>query len=84
MRLQSIGRLFVIKTRLEAWAVIYAIALGAISRGTSYLTQYPGASGWILFVASTAIVFMAGGFILDHIPPNQTKRKKAKQEVAEG
>jgi hypothetical protein len=31
--LNKIGRLFTIKTRLEAWLVIYAIALGAVERG---------------------------------------------------
>ena len=40
--LRKIGRLFVIKTRLEAWVVIYAIALGAIERGQHYLRNYPG------------------------------------------
>ena len=28
--LKKIGRLFTIKTRFEAWLVIYAIALGAV------------------------------------------------------
>ena len=35
--LKKIGRLFTIKTRLEAWLVIYAIALGAVERGRHYL-----------------------------------------------
>ena len=34
--LQKIGRLFTIKTRFEAWLVIYAIALGAVERGRLY------------------------------------------------
>src|SRR3546814_7516692 len=42
---RKIGRLFKIKTRLEAWAVIYAITVGAVYRGTWYLHQYPGVSG---------------------------------------
>lgn len=33
----KIGRLFVIKTRLEAVAVIYALGVGAVSRGIHYL-----------------------------------------------
>ena len=35
--LSKIGRLFQIKTRFEAWLVIYAIALGAVERGRHYL-----------------------------------------------
>ena len=41
--LKKIGRLFQIKTRLEAWLVIYAIALGAVERGRHYLEMYYGA-----------------------------------------
>ena len=58
-------RLFVIKTRLEAWAIIYALAMGAVSRGLLYLEQYPGFGGWLLFAACTGAVFMAGAKILD-------------------
>src|SRR3546814_9437522 len=61
---RKIGRLFKIKTRLEAWAVIYAITVGAVYRGTWYLHQYPGVSGWLLFLASTTVVFVVGGFLL--------------------
>lgn len=43
--LRKIGRLFVIKTRFEAFAVIYALALGAVERGHAYLGQYPGFPG---------------------------------------
>ena len=58
-------RLFVIKNRLEAWAVIYAIALGATTRGVQYLSLYPGLFGWLLFLACSGAVFMAGAKILD-------------------
>jgi hypothetical protein len=58
-------RLFVIKTRLEAWAIIYAIAVGAVTRGEIYLAKYPGFGGWLLFAACTGAVFMAGAKILD-------------------
>ncbi len=58
-------RLFVIKTRLEAWAIIYALATGAVARGFHYLDQYPGVGGWLLFLACTGAVFMAGAKILD-------------------
>ena len=58
-------RLFVIKTRLEAWAIIYALATGAVTRGFLYVGQYPGLGGWLLFAACTGAVFMAGAKILD-------------------
>jgi len=61
--------LFVVKTRLEAWAVTWAIALGAIERGKHYLEQYPGTLGWIFFVVCTAVVFLAGGKLLDATRP---------------
>jgi hypothetical protein len=59
------GRLFVIKTSWEAYLIIYALALGATSRGVSYVEQYPGWGGWLLFLATTGAVFMAGAKILD-------------------
>ena len=65
--LAKIGRLFVIKTRFEAFAIIYALALGAVERGSAYLTQYPGFGGKLLFLACTAAVFMAGARILDSL-----------------
>jgi hypothetical protein len=58
-------RLFVIKTRLEAWAIIYALAVGATTRGFLYVERYPGIGGWLLFLACTGAVFMAGAKILD-------------------
>lgn len=67
--LRKIGRLFVIKTRFEAWVVIYAIALGAVERGAHYLTQYPGYAGWMLAAACTGVVFLAGGKLLDSVRP---------------
>lgn len=63
--LSKIGRLFVIKTKLEASLIIYALALGAIERGSVYLTQYPGVGGKLLFLACTGAVFMAGAKIFD-------------------
>ena len=67
--LRKIGRLFVIKTRWEAWAVTYAIAVGAIERGRHYLDVYPGWSGWMLAVACTGVVFLAGAKLLDSVKP---------------
>ena len=66
--LRRLCRLFVIHTRWEAWAVIYALALGATTRGLHYLDDYPGVGGWLLFAACTGAVFMAGAKILDAVP----------------
>ena len=67
--LQKIGRLFVIKTRTEAWLVTYAIAVGAVERGQHYLAQYPGFGGWLLALACTGVVFIAGAKLLDSVKP---------------
>ena len=64
-----IARLFTIKTRFEAWLVIYAIALGAVERGRHYLETYPGWSGWLLALACTGVVFIAGAKLLDSVKP---------------
>jgi hypothetical protein len=69
--LKKIGRLFTIKTRFEAWLVIYAIALGAVERGRQYLDIYPGLGGWLLAIACTGVVFIAGGKLLDSVRPAQ-------------
>ena len=68
--LKKIGRLFTIKTRFEAWLVIYAIALGAVERGRLYLHAFPGWGGWMLALACTAVVFIAGGKLLDSVRPS--------------
>ena len=62
-----IKRLFVIKTKWEAYAIIYALALGGVERGSAYLEQYPGLGGQLLFAACTGAVFMAGAKILDAV-----------------
>ena len=67
--LHKIGRLFTIKTRWEAWLVIYAIALGAVERGRHYLEIYPGWGGWMLALACTGVVFLAGAKLLDTVRP---------------
>lgn len=61
----KIRRLFVIKTRIEAFLIIYALALGAVERGKVYLDLYPGYGGWMLFLACTGAIFMAGAKIID-------------------
>lgn len=63
--LRKISRLFVIKNRFEASAIIYALALGSAERGSIYLTQYPGFGGKLLFLACCVAVFMAGAKIMD-------------------
>jgi hypothetical protein len=68
---KKIGRLFTIKTRFEAWLVIYAIALGAVERGRHYLDTYPGWGGWLLALACTGVVFIAGAKLLDSVRPAQ-------------
>ena len=63
--LRKVSRLFVIKTRFEAYVIIYALALGATNRGAHYLTDMPGWPGWLLFSACMVAVLMAGAKILD-------------------
>jgi hypothetical protein len=75
--LRKVSRLFVIKTRLEAFLIIYALALGATERGAHYLTQFPGWGGKLLFVACSGAVFMAGAKILDCL-----KHERAAKEAA--
>jgi hypothetical protein len=58
-------RLFVIKTRIEAYLIIFALAVGAMERGKAYLTEYPGTGGWLLFWACSGSVMLAGAKILD-------------------
>ncbi|ASJ91849.1 hypothetical protein [Porphyrobacter sp. CACIAM 03H1] len=73
--LRKLGRLFVIKTRFEAFLIIYALALGSSARGMVYLHEYPGFGGKLLFLATTGAVFLAGAKILDCL--------KLEKEVAE-
>ena len=63
--LRKIGRLFVIKTRLEAYVIIYALATGAAQRGSVYLGEYPGTGGKLLFAACLGSVMLAGVKIID-------------------
>lgn len=72
-------RLFVIKTRIEAYLIIYALALGACERGISYMRDYPGWGGKLLFLACTGAVFIAGAKILDAL---RMEREAKDQETA--
>jgi len=62
-----IKRLFIIKTKFEAFVVIYGLGLGSVERGVHYLQQYPGYGGWMLFAVCPIAVFMAGARILDSV-----------------
>ena len=73
--LRKIGRLFVIKNRFEAFAIIYALALGATNRGLVYLDTFPPYWGEALFLAACCAVLMGGAAILDSL--------KTKNEVEE-
>lgn len=63
--MDRIKRLFTIKTKFEAFLIIYALALGATERGVVYMHQYPGVGGQLLALCCTGAVFMAGGKIID-------------------
>ena len=75
----KVRRLFVIKTPFEAYLIIYALALGAVERGSLYLQRFPGFGGKLLFLACTCAVFMAGGKILDCL--KHERRIKDKPET---
>jgi hypothetical protein len=74
--LRKVSRLFVIKTRFEAFLIIYALALGATERGMHYLTQFPGWGGKLLFLACSVAVFMAGAKILDCLRYEKAARQQ--------
>ena len=81
--LRKIGRLFVIKTRFEAFVIIYALALGAMTRGAAYLEEYPGFFGQLLFLATSGAVFLAGAKILDCLRLER-ELKEARGQIGEG
>lgn len=62
-----VKRLFTIRTKFEAYLVIYGLAMGAAERGVHYLSQYPGTGGWLLFAACPLAVFIAGSHIIDSL-----------------
>ena len=65
--IEKLRRLFTIKTRFEAFLVVFGLAQGAAVRGVRYLAEYPGPGGWLLFAACCGAVMMAGGMILDNL-----------------
>jgi hypothetical protein len=74
--IRKLGRLFVIKTRWEAIFVIYALAVGAVDRGFHYVARFPGIGGWLLFLACTGAVFMAGAKLLDLTRTDSGQRRR--------
>lgn len=60
-------RLFSIRTKFEAYLVIYALATGAVERGFHYMSMFPGTGGLLLFAVCPLTVVMAGGHILDSL-----------------
>jgi len=79
--LRKVSRLFMIKTRLEAFVIIYALALGSTARGAHYLDQYPGFGGKLLFLATTGAVFMAGAKVLDCLKYEQAERDRREGDI---
>ena len=74
--LAKVKRLFVIKTRFEAYLIIYALALGAMTRGAHYTIQYPGWGGYLLWAATGGAVFLGGAKILDAIRYEQDAKAR--------
>ena len=79
--LAKVKRLFVIKTRFEAYLIIYALALGAMTRGAHYTVEYPGVGGYLLFAATAGAVFLGGAKILDAIRYEQDAKKAEEAET---
>jgi len=75
--MKKFARLFIIKNRLEACAVIYALGVGAIERGMHYLQVFPGFGGYLLMAVCPIAVFMAGARLLEFTrKDNQQRRRK--------
>jgi len=65
--IQRLKNLFTIRTKFDAFLVIYALALGATERGLVYIQQYPGFGGKLLALCCTGAVFIAGGKLIDSV-----------------
>lgn len=69
---KKIARLFTIKTRFEAFAVTFAIAMGAAERARIYLDTYgTGTAGIMLALCCSGVVFIAGAKLLDAVKRDQ-------------
>jgi hypothetical protein len=80
---KKVKRLFVIKTRFEAFLIIYALALGAMTRGANYTLQYPGVGGYLLMAATAGAVFLGGAKILDALRYEREAKEAAEQQAEE-
>lgn len=78
----KVKRLFVINTRFEAYLIIYALALGAMTRGAQYTVEYPGVGGYLLMAATAGAVFLGGAKILDAIRYERESKKADPQQAA--
>ena len=79
--LKRFARLFTIKTRLEAYLVTYAIAVGAIERGIHYMQNYPGNGGVLLAMACLGVPFIAGAKLVDSVKPIESGLSLPRQMV---
>jgi len=70
--MKKIKRLFTIRTKFEAFLAIYALGLGAATRGVHYLEQYPGIGGKLLFLACCSAVMIVGGLMIDGVDLKRT------------
>lgn len=77
----KIARLFMIKTPFEAYVIIYALATGAVERGSAYMDRFPGFGGWLLFLACTGSVFLAGAKVLDCLKHEKRLAETAAREI---
>ena len=59
----------------------WVCSLGAVERGSIYLTQYPGFGGKLLFLACTGAVFIAGAKILDCLKFERAAEDAAKLAI---
>ena len=65
--IRRLAPLFRIKTKFEAFLVIYGLGTGAVERGVHYMALYPGLGGKLLFAVCPIAVFMAGERILESV-----------------
>jgi len=79
---RRIAQLFTIKTRTEAWLVIYAVALSARLTWRHYLgNPYPGMGGVLLYTGGP--VFLVGAKLLDTVRPAPVALAQSNQTPAQ-
>lgn len=72
--LTRLKNLFTIKSKFEAFLVIYGLAVGAVERGFHYMQMYPGIAGKLMFAVCPIAVFMAGARLIDSIDADREVR----------